>query len=146
MPPVSYVVKARDDAGHLFEQTFQVNAPASIFSSARGAESTAFLTALCNSHNHRIMQAAPFRCVICGDKAENMVHQPFVFTQPAQPLVFDQPLPVCQKGSCDTEAKQNLQAMVHQMEIELGTNIANVEVHLCAKCGKAGADKMCSRC
>ena len=75
-----------------------------------------------------------------------LVDQPFLFTIPAEPAILNQPTPVCGKGSCDTEAKQNLQAMVHQMETALGTNIANTEVHLCAKCGKTGADKMCSRC
>ena len=146
MPLVNYMVKARDDAGHLFEKTYQVNAPASILSPASGVETTAFLKTLCSSYTPHIMHAAPFRCVICGDKAATLVHQPFVFLQPAQPLVSDQPTPVCKKGSCDTEIKQNLQAMVHQMERELGSNIANAEIHLCAKCGKAGADKLCSRC
>lgn len=146
MPKVSYIVKARDDAGHLFEQTYQVNAPASLLASSKGVEATTFLKRLCATYGKRTLQAAPFQCVVCGDKAEGLVDQPFVFAQTAEPAIFNQPTPVCGKGSCEVEAKQSLQAMVHQMETALGANIANTEVHVCAKCGKAGADKMCSRC
>lgn len=146
MPPVSYIVRARDDAGHVFEQTYKVEAPASLLASSKGLEATNFLKMLCATYTQSTLQAAPFRCVVCGDKATSMVNQPFVFLQTAEPTIFNQPAPVCGKGLCDTEAKQNLQAMVHQMGTALGTDITSAEVHLCAKCGQGGADKMCSRC
>ena len=69
---------------------------------------------LCATYCQRNLQATLFQCVLCGDKAEGLVDQPFILTQTAERATFDRPTPVCGKGSCNIEAKQNLQAVVHQ--------------------------------
>ena len=143
MVRATYMVKARDPAGHLFEQSYQVNAPASL--GTRSIESVNFLQTLSGSHCKRILQAAPFQCAICGKKAGSLVMQPSV-SQAAVSVIHDQPVPVCGSAPCDQEARQNLQTMVQEMEKELGGDISNREAHLCAKCGKAGAKSYCSRC
>ena len=112
MPRAIYTVNARNDAGHLFEHNYQVDAPASL--GTQSTESITFLQNLCGSHCKQILEAAPFQCVICAKKAANLVMQPFVFKQTADSVIYDQPTPVCGSASCDLEARQNLQAMVRK--------------------------------
>lgn len=71
----------------------------SILVSTKGVDSTTFLKKLCATYCQRNLQATLFQCVFCGDKAEGLVDQPFILTQTAERATFDQPTPICGKGS-----------------------------------------------
>lgn len=147
MPQMQYVVKARDDAGNLFEKTYPHTAPASLFGSAPDKqESKLFLHKLCTVYHKRILEAKPFRCVVCGEKAEDLVHQPYLYLHAAEPAVIDMPTPICEKPPCQTVARQQMQEMLRQVEDATQQDIADREIVSCATCGKTDSLQRCNNC
>lgn len=147
MAKVNYVIQAKDDAGHKVERTYTVDAPASLLRPSPSREESAlFLHKLCTVHHKRVLEGAPFRCVICGDKAEDLLHQPHSYLHLPQPQVIDMPTPICTKALCQTEARQAMAEVMRQVEDTIQQDIAHTEVLFCAACGKSESLRKCQNC
>ena len=97
---IRYVVKARDSHGSEYIHTF--THPASKEDLAAGPQQgLAFMQDVVSTYEDEVMSAAPFRCALCGLAAVGMFHMPTAHLEPADPVIFDIPIPYCGDKGCE---------------------------------------------
>ena len=166
MGNVKYIVKARDNAGHQFKHTYLYSSSASTLASVHGpAEGVAFMQTVVQSYEDEILDAAPFQCVGCGRLATSLFHMPTAHMEPADPVIFDVPLPYCGSSSCESttmrrqsEAARNLGqgSKFSQAASSCGgppsrqhkdlNHLAHKKVTACVICADTVGLQMCGRC
>ncbi len=97
MPTVSYIVKARDNAGHDFVHTFAHSTTPQILADNQ----MVLLQELMQTYRWHILKAAPFRCVHCGVLAQRLYNMPIAYLAGDDPVVFDAALPFCGSSTCE---------------------------------------------
>ena len=143
-----YALKTTDAAGRDIEWAFPHEAPASLMvPSAPHQEVAKFLSDMCNRYTAKLRREAKFKCC-CGRPATNFVGQPQWFGKddPGQSVIFDQPIPICQRGVCETLAHQKHRQRVRDCENETGESIKDRDILLCAVCGQLSSGSKCGRC
>ncbi len=95
---------------------------------------------------HQPMSYLHIKCVICGDKAKELMHQPMSYLHIEVPTVVDFAQPVCGKGSCDIKARQERRNMLSEVEESQGFNLVDRESYFCRNCRKRDNLQFCARC
>ncbi len=147
MPTIQYVIDVADAAGNQVSETFSHSVPAAVFASSPSPEQyRALLGILVSAHTQNMLNAAPFKCVICGDNAKELMHQPMSYLHIEVPTVLDFAQPVCGKGSCDIKARQERRKMLSEVEESQGFNLVDRESFFCRNCRKRDNLQFCARC
>ena len=151
MPTVSYIVKARDNAGHDFVHTFAHSTTPQMLA----GNQMVLLQELMQTYRWDILKAAPFRCVHCGVLAQRLYNMPIAYLAGDDPVVFDAALPFCGSSTCELlvhakvrQASENIgkgselkrQGDMTDTSEELGDLIA------CVTCGDSKNLKVCKAC
>ena len=162
MSTIKYTVKARDNAGHEFVHTFRHHLDPRMTSS-NPREGLAFCQEIVEEYKGCILNAVPFRCVVCEQPAEATFYVPTAHLQGADPTLFDVPLPYCGSTACEKvcmlRAKKTasqlgqggagscgcprLEFCPHQ-QTDL-RQLANMKLGVCVICGDSKV-KMCAGC
>ena len=147
MPTVQYVIDVADTAGNQVSENFSHSVPAAVFASSPSPEQfRALLGILVSAHTQDMLNAAPFKCVICGDNAKELMHQPMSYLHIQVPTVLDVAQPVCGKGCCDIKARQERRKMLSEVEESQGFNLVDRESFFCRNCRKRDNLQFCARC
>lgn len=72
-----------------------------------------------------MLNAAPFKCVICGDNAKQLMQHPMSALHFEVPVVIDFAQPVCGKGSCDVKARQERRKEMSDVEEIYGLSLVD---------------------
>ncbi len=147
MPTVQCVIDVTDDAGNQVSETFSHSVPAAVFASSPSPEQyRGLLGILVSAHTQDMLNAAPFKCITCGDKAKELKQQPVSYLHFEVPTVVDFAQPLCGKYSCDIKASQERCKMLSEVEESQGFNLVDRESYFCRNCRKRDNLQFCARC
>ena len=149
MPTVSYIVKARDNAGHDFVHTF---AHSTTLPPQKLAGN--LLQELMDTYRWDILKAAPFRCVHCGVLAQRLYNMPIAYLAGDDPVVFDAALPFCGSSTCELlvhakvrQASENVgKGSDLKRQGDMCTSQELGDLTACVTCGDSRNLKVCKAC
>ena len=158
-----YIVKARDERGHAFLETFYCKAEKEKVE-AGPQEGVRFMQDVVSSYEEEVLNAAPFCCVACGRAADRLST---AHLQAADPAIFNIPFPYCGSSKCErhcmarsrakaqnlgqgsrrggTCSKCNPGAGPCQKHKDL-SHLAQVNLTACVICGDTFNLQKCGRC
>jgi len=111
-----------------------------------------FMAELANEHHQELVEAHPWRCVICQKPATSLIHHRFSHIHlKDNPFIGDYPSPVCLDGSrCAVIAHTEVNKMVagHFRNVDNQNMQQKEKRNACEHCNKKTKDelKQCGRC
>ena len=95
MSTFKYTVKARDNAGNAFVHTFRHPVDARMHT-----DNAAFTWELAQNYQSYVLNAAPFRCFVCGDAAKGLHDVETSHFDEKDPIMFSTIMPMCLNPAC----------------------------------------------